>query len=341
MSHVDEHPHPESGPESLRLLQQAQDALFRLGYLTLGRQCLSVLIYHSVVPERDFMRPGVPTAGQFKWQMQLLKRHFNVLPLGQAVLLLRDGHLPPRAACVTFDDGYADNLTVAAPIMQQLDIPATFFIATGYLDGGRMWNDTVIETLRNYPGEQLDLSAMDLAVYALSTLEERRTTAYDIINRIKYLEEHQRNTLVTAIGSMTENLPTNLMLTRDQVRNLRQLGMEIGGHTVSHPILARLTDERAREEIGAGKADLERIFSEPVQLFAYPNGRRGVDYNNNHVEHVRDAGFTAAVSTDHGVSDRRTDLLQLPRFTPWDRTTPRFLLRMALNAQHRPRGGYT
>ena len=317
------------------LLANTQHALFRLGYHLLGGQCLSVLIYHSVVPEPDCMRPGVPTAEVFRWQMQLLKHHFNVLPLSQAVYLLRDGCLPPRAACVTFDDGYADNLTVAAPIMQELDIPATFFIATGYLDGGRMWNDTIIEALRLYPRQELDLTPMELPRYQLVSFEGRREAAYDIINRIKYLDQDRRNDITLTVGRMAENLPSDLMLTRNQLRELRQIGMEIGGHTVSHPILARLPGNQARAEIAEGKAELEHILNEPIQLFAYPNGRLGSDYDSNHTRIVRDAGFEAAVSTNHGVSIRTTDPFQLPRFTPWDKTVARFLLRMILNARHR------
>lgn len=321
--------------KGLSTLALAQDTLFRLGYYTVGRQCLSILIYHSVTQEPDLMRPGVPTADRFKWHMQILDRHFNVLPLSQAVNLIREGRLPPRAACVTFDDGYADNLTVAAPIMQQLNIPATFFIATGYLDGGRMWNDTIIEALRLYPDEELDLTAMKLPSYQIISAEDRRKAAYDIITRIKYLAQEHRNDVATAVGKMVDNLPKDFMLTRSQLCELRQIGMDIGGHTVTHPILARLSGEQARAEIEEGKAELEHILNEPVKLFAYPNGRRGFDYDSNHVKYVRDAGFDAAVSTNHGVCARTTDPFQIPRFTPWDRTLARFLVRMTLNARHR------
>lgn len=323
---------------NISFVQGAQSALFRLADLTLGsrgKQSLSILIYHSVAAEPDWMRPAVPSADKFKWHMQILRQHFNVLPLRQAVRLMREGRLPPRAVCVTFDDGYADNLLVAAPIMRQLNIPATFFVATGYLDGGRMWNDTVIEALRHYPGEQLNLSGLALPVYDLSTTTARRQAAYDIINQIKYLEEERRNEIALSIGSLSKDLSADLMMTRDQVRELRGLGMEIGGHTVSHPILARIPGARAREEIEAGKAALETILGEPIHLFAYPNGLRGTDYQSEHVKYVQEAGFEAAVITNRGVSGRTTDPYQMARFTPWDKTTARFLLRMALNARHR------
>src|SRR5688572_19703615 len=100
---------------------------------------LTVLIFHRVLPEADPLLPGEPDPLRFRAQMQWLKSSFNVLSLPKAVERLRSGSLPKRAAAVTFDDGYADNFTVALPILQETGISATFFIASGYLNGGRMW----------------------------------------------------------------------------------------------------------------------------------------------------------------------------------------------------------
>ena len=106
--------------------------------------CLSILIYHRVVAQPDPLFPDVVTAEEFDLQMAALTRWFTVLPLGRAVERLRNGTLPVRAACVTFDDGYADNALSALPILLKHGVKATFFVATRFLDGGSMWNDTVI-----------------------------------------------------------------------------------------------------------------------------------------------------------------------------------------------------
>jgi len=100
---------------------------------------LSILIYHRVLDQADFMRPGEVDKQAFTWQMQLLARYFNVLSLNEALSGLQNDNLPPRAVTITFDDGYADNLHNALPILKQFGLSATFFIASGYLDGGRMW----------------------------------------------------------------------------------------------------------------------------------------------------------------------------------------------------------
>lgn len=302
----------------------------------LGRQQrLSILIFHRVFKERDWMRPGEPTEAEFAWQMRLLQRHFTVLPLPEAVQLLKENRLPPRAACVTFDDGYADNATVALPVLQQYGIPATVFVAAGYLNGGSMWNDTVVESLRHYKGDELDLSELEMPVYRTGTDELRRKTAYAIISQCKYLETNRRKEVADHIAQHTEaSLPDDLMLTTEQLLTLHQQGVEIGGHTFSHPILSSLPPDDAKEEIVGGKVALESIINGPVRVFAYPNGRPNVDYNETHVAFVKQAGFEAAVATNWGVSDRNSDFLQLPRFTPWDKTSTRFLLRMALNSRH-------
>jgi peptidoglycan/xylan/chitin deacetylase (PgdA/CDA1 family) len=123
----------------------------------------------------------------------------------------------------------------------------------------------------------------------------------------------------------------NLMMTSDQVRVLHRAGMEIGGHTASHPILARMENNAARAEIAQGKEMLEDIIRASVRLFAYPNGKPGQDYLPDHVKMLKDLGFDAAVSTAHGAARRGSDLYQLPRFTPWGRGLARFTLQMAQN----------
>jgi peptidoglycan/xylan/chitin deacetylase (PgdA/CDA1 family) len=107
--------------------------------------------------------------------------------------------------------------------------------------------------------------------------------------------------------------------------------MQIGAHTNSHPILARLDSAQAEEEIAASKRTLEGILGRRVSLFAYPNGRPGRDYAEKDVAIVRRLGFDAAVSTRPAAAGRQDDPFELPRFTPWDRSMLRFGLRMVRN----------
>ena len=238
---------------------------------------------------------------------------------------------------VTFDDGYADNRTVAAPILLASGVPATFFIATGYLGGGRMWNDTVIEAIRRVGPRVLDLGGIGLGQLQASDIVSRRALCRQVIAAIKHRPMPERQRLADDLAaSIGEPLPGDLMMTSTQVEELCSLGFEVGGHTVSHPILRVLGAGDAVQEIGEGKAQLERITGRRVDLFAYPNGRPGADYGPEHAAMVRELGFTLAVSTRRGVCSPRADRWQLPRFTPWDRTPGRFLSRMLLEYRNAP-----
>ncbi|SMF94740.1 Polysaccharide deacetylase [Methylomagnum ishizawai] len=291
-----------------------------------GRARLSILIYHRVLPEADPLFPGETTAAGFDLEMGLLKRVFAVLPLGEAVARLKAGTLPARAACVTFDDGYADNATHALPILRKYGLPACFFIATAYLDGGRMFNDTVIEAVRRAKPERVDLGRFGLGEHDLSSPEAKARAIGAILSQVKYLPPDRREDTVAGLAAALTGaaLPTDLMLTTAQLQALRQAGMDIGAHTHRHPILAKLDPAAVRAEIAEGVAALEGILDQRVGLFAYPNGKPGSDYLPQQAAIVRELGFDAAVSTQWGAACAASDPFQLPRFTPWSRDKARF-----------------
>ncbi|SFW29803.1 polysaccharide deacetylase family protein [Nitrosovibrio sp. Nv17] len=306
-----------------------------LGLLSPGasRGRLTILIYHRVLSEPDPLFPEENDVEAFDRQMGQVTDCFNVIPLHEALRGLRKGKLPARAACVTFDDGYADNAEIALPVLRKHGIPATFFVASGVLDGGRMWNDTIIELIRRAPGTTLDLTEAGLGQLEVGTDAQRRGAIDDVIGALKHLPFEQRRLRVEAIRALVAvSLPDNLMMTSDQVRHLHGAGMEIGGHTVNHPILASMEDPAAAHaEIAHGKEVLESIIRARIRFFAYPNGKPGRDYLPQHVGMVRQIGFEAAVSTAHGAARMTSDPYQLPRFTPWDRHPLRFGLRMVQN----------
>lgn len=302
---------------------------------TRGR--LSILIFHRVLPAKDELLPDLPDAAEFERKMHWVRRWFDVLPLSKAIERLFDGSLPRRALSITFDDGYADNEQIAAPLLQRLGLSATFFVTTGFLHGDCMWNDRVIEGIRATRRESLDPGVQGLSALPLDSLQARRDAIHRILGAIKHLEQGERDAAVARIVERCAAPPiADLMMREHQVRRLRELGMEVGAHTVTHPILARMAPEAARSEIDGGKRELEQIVGAPVRLFAYPNGVPVQDYTTAHVRMVRDAGFTAAVSTAWGSASRGSDRFQLPRFTPWDGTAARFGVRMALNLMRRP-----
>ena len=293
------------------------------------RARLSILAYHRVLRAPDPILHDVIDAAGFEQHMALLAEEFNVIRLREACELLSRGKLPARAACITFDDGYADNEEIALPILKRMGLQATFFVSTGFSAGGLMFNDAIIEAVRCAPAGTHDLSNMGLGVHELGDSATRRSAVDALIAALKYRPVAERQSAVEQLAAALRSpLPRNLMMTPSQIAKLHSEGMEIGAHTVNHPILTSVSEDEARAEIVSSKRTLEDIAGAPVTSFAYPNGKPGRDYRPEHVRLVREAGFLAAVSSVGGVAHRGSDVFQLPRFSPWDRNPLRLGARL-------------
>lgn len=293
---------------------------------------LSILIFHRVLRDPDPLFPGEMHSRSFDAVCRWLASWFNVLPLDAAVRKMRDGSLPARAACITFDDGYADNCHVAMPILQRHGLTATFFIATGFLDGGRMWNDTIIESIRRCSATRIDLDSLGLGGLDIGSTESRHTTIAMLLDQIKYRPVEERIAVGAQLARIAKvKLPDDLMMTSSEVVTMHKAGMQIGAHTVSHPILAQLDESHARKEILASKVFLQDLLGTRIGLFAYPNGKPGVDYGAQTVALVRSLGFDAAMSTRWGTSRSADDLFEMRRFSPWDNSRLRYGARLMAN----------
>ncbi|WP_170130620.1 polysaccharide deacetylase family protein [Sphaerotilus hippei] len=276
---------------------------------------LPILMYHRILEQPDPLQPQVPDARQLAMQLKALGDHFTVLPLHEAAIRLRDGTLPRAAACITFDDGYRDNHDIAWPMLRRAGMPASIFVATGFLDRGRMFNDTVIEAVRRLPTGRHELSAFGIGPFELSDLASRRVLIRKLTHALKYLSTARRDTLCDQLIHMADGaLPDTVMMTREQVRSLARQGVDIGGHTVNHPILASLDPEDAAHEIITNRDELTTITDQRPCTFAYPNGKPDQDYTRHHAALVASAGYEVAVSTAVGVATSQSDRHQLPRF---------------------------
>ena len=306
---------------------------------------LSTLIFHRVMARPDPLFPGEVDAMRFDAICGWVRKWANVLPLEEAIQRLTEGSLPARALCITFDDGYADNHDVALPILQRHGLTATFFVASGFIDGGIMWNDRVIEAVRSCGHTTLRLPEGLIPgrdAFDMSSWTARRRAIDELLQTLKYpslVERLQSTNALAAAAGM--RLPVDLMMRTPQVAALAEAGMGVGGHTVNHPILARLGEAQALQEMQDGKRAVEAMTQRPVHLFAYPNGRPGTDYTARDVVLAQRAGFKAAVSTAWGAAHAGVDTYQLPRFTPWDQSRLRFGARLAINLRATIRPGLT
>jgi peptidoglycan/xylan/chitin deacetylase (PgdA/CDA1 family) len=299
--------------------------------LSLSGSKLNTLIYHRVLPEPDPLRPWEIDAQSFNQHLEWISGVFNVLPLQEASEALHANKLPKRSLCITFDDGYLDNAEIALPLLKSHQMPATFFCTSAFIEGGMMWNDQVIEAIRHWPSESISISELALENLPLNTLGSRAKSAEAILNKLKYIEKTERANIAQKLFEESQADPGRQMMSAKEIRYLHNQGMEIGGHTHNHPILSNLNEDDARYEIEHNKRTLEAILDQKISSFAYPNGKPGKDFLSEHSQIVSNADYKIAVSTSPGVSNHSINTLQLPRFTPWDDTRDKFLLRLALN----------
>ena len=296
-----------------------------------ARGRLSILMYHRTLPAPDPILHDSIDADQFERHIALLAADFNVLPLSEACTRLSRRQLPARAVSITFDDGYADNESIALPILRRYGLTATFFVATGFSEGQIMFNDAVIEAVRSAPAGTYDLSTLGVGIRSLIDSESRRATIDAIVGRLRYQTLNQRALLVERlVAALRSTLPKNLMMSPVQIKRLHDENMEIGGHTINHPLLASLDEQQARAEIAGGKHRLEEITGATVKLFAYPSGKPGRDYGSRDVQLVKEAGFAAAFSTVVGIANSSSDPFQLPRFGAWHRNPSRLGVRLLM-----------
>jgi peptidoglycan/xylan/chitin deacetylase (PgdA/CDA1 family) len=204
------------------------------------------------------------------------------------------------------------------------------FVSTGYTGGGRMWNDSVIEAIRTMPEGEVDWREFGLGIAVAGDDESRRRLVAAVLPALKPLPVADRAAIADALARRAGAEPQpDLMMTTAQLREWRSLGFDVGGHTVGHPILARLSDNDAFDEIARGREQLAGWLGEAPRAFAYPNGVPERDYGARDVALVRRAGFACAVSTERAVARQGADPYQLPRFMPWDRSMWGFGLRCA------------
>jgi peptidoglycan/xylan/chitin deacetylase (PgdA/CDA1 family) len=292
---------------------------------------LLTFYFHRVLERPDPMMPGEMDAQRFDRTLGWIGQQFRVLPPRLACEQLRAGTLPARAAVISFDDGYRDNHDVALPILQRHAMQAAFFIATGYLGDGVQFNDRLSEAFRELDAPAFDAHWLGLGELATGSQPARLQALERVREAVKYLAPGPRAQAVERVeatcGARSRGLARGrAMMSPEEVRALADAGMEVGGHTVTHPILKAVDDTLAREEITAGRASLASILGRAPALFAYPNGKLGVDFDARHAEMARQAGFAFAFSTQRGVATQATDPMLLPRFMPWDTEPLRFKL---------------
>lgn len=307
-----------------------------------------ILMYHQVGIVEDDRWEIAVTPEHFSEHLAVLSRRRQPVALCEMTAGLGLPQLDQRQVAVTFDDGYADNLTNAKPLLEQFEIPATVFVVGDAIGAGReFWWDALDQVLLGrHPlpatlslriaGREHRWELSDRAPGGtISRLRRptRRRLRRMLWARLREVEPAERwrviNDLREWAGVPATVRDDRRVMTEDEVRRLAAGGLvEIGAHTASHPRLSALSPEEQLGDIIRGKERLEAMLQAPVSSFSYPFGGR-LDVATATVEAVRTAGFSRACTTRPGVVQATTNPLRLPRIYVGDWSGEEFERRLA------------
>jgi peptidoglycan/xylan/chitin deacetylase (PgdA/CDA1 family) len=298
---------------------------------------VQILSLHRVAPGEDGYLSPLPLVA-FEERMEFLARRCSVLALDQAVDALVRHDVPENAVVLTFDDGYRDNYLHAFPILEGLSLPATIFLVTGSIGTGRLiWHDRVFRAFGETRCVELTGFPADGQRHRLDDAGQREHARTALLRWLKTLDEERRDEQIARLAERLEvedaRVSDGLMLSWDEVQRMHARGIGFGAHTVSHPVLSRVSDERARQEIDASKREIEARLHCPVRAFAYPNGSQR-DFSAATKRLLREAGFDCAVTTIFGTNEPAAepplDLLELRRMGLVEASLPAFAAKLDL-----------
>jgi len=264
------------------------------------RGAARIVAYHRFGRNGEFRRLPVEI---FEQHLAFLKENYHVTTLSDIVSRLRAREpFVPNSVVLTVDDGYRDFLTVAYPLLRKYQMPATLYVVPQFVDGQYMtWFDSLHEAAQSAaPGRYTFLMGSAVRTYELGSPESRNIAwealadhclALPTEDRVEFVDDARRVLNVPQVLNVPEQYAS---LSWDDVRGLDPALVDIGSHTMTHPILSRCRPELQRFEIVESKRMLEQKMGRRVEAFCYPNGMPR-DFDKHCVELVAGAGYSSAV----------------------------------------------
>jgi peptidoglycan/xylan/chitin deacetylase (PgdA/CDA1 family) len=289
----------------------------------LRRTDLLVVNYHGLRTDTNPRRAWLLLSRtRFVDQLRYVRRHYDVLPVDEAVAALRAGTLTRPTACITFDDGYRSNLTIGLPVLRELRIPATIYLPTGLIGtDARLWTTRLELAFAATRVDRIDLDDLGLAPLSLGDRDRgarKREHAADLVKRA--LKRLPASTRTGIVNRLLERLDVPALddggdfalLDWDEVATMGRSGLvTFGGHTVHHEIVSRLDDASVDREV-TESVERVRATGYVSETFAYPNGRRG-DFDERAQAALGRLGVDAAFTTIDGLNRASTPPLEMRR----------------------------
>jgi peptidoglycan/xylan/chitin deacetylase (PgdA/CDA1 family) len=279
-----------------------------------GDSRLLVLGWHNV--ESTWCFPARPQDGPrgLARQLRTLRSMANVVPLASALADLTMGRpMPPRAVAITFDDGYRDNLTKAAPVLRELGLPATCFLVPGILARTtRAWWEELASAVAHARAPQI---AWEGRKHPLRSPAERYAASCSLADNLKCRNRVAREAALDTLIGLLE--PTRgysadqHFMDWDEALKLRE-EMEIGSHSLHHAILSQESGEEQAADLRTARTQLQEQLGVEASTLAYPNGT-GADYSTSTFAAASVAGHSHAVTTRRGLNRATTPRYEVRR----------------------------
>lgn len=286
-----------------------------------------ILLYHRVTSLPQDPQLLAVSQERFEQHIQHLKEHYNPMRLTELAQRIESGDIPQNTVVVTFDDGYADNLTEAKPIFDKYAVPATIFVTSGMIDSSReFWWDELERLL--LLGEAPEVLELDISHqhYSWNTSSQsERYKTYVLLHRLMRPMRHsEREEILFRIaewkGAPIEGRFTHRAMTTEQLHVLREsTNIDIGAHTQTHPVLSTLSRQEQFDEIWKSRIKLEQVLEQNITAFAYPFGSK-LDYNRDTIQVCKEIGFGIVCANFPDQVRKGTDKFQIPRWLirNWD-----------------------
>ena len=276
----------------------------------------------------------------FQKQIQYLTQNHTVLSMSDFLDHVNNREsFPPRSVMITFDDGYKDLISIAAPILRQYNLPATVFLSVDAISNQRsIWTNQLYYWISLSTCTQISLELPDGSEKQLrfDSPDTQKLSALFLSGYLKKIPEKERKDLLLIIarslGIDPSSDPFSIMpmLTWDDVRNLQNYGFDIGSHTMTHPILSQCSPDTQKWELEKSRVIIESETQSACRTIAYPNGQPG-DYTDLTLQISRNAGYRAGFTFHAGTFDPEVQPYAISRHPIFDVPISTFAVRLAFN----------
>ncbi len=307
-----------------KIAQVVKSLFFRMGIDAMKRRLLPssvpvILRYHSVCSDSKLISAGIRLIPEaFEEHVAYFAKHFHVVTMTHLLERLQTREAFQKNTLVlTFDDGYADNLG-AAKVLKEYGLTGLFYITAGCIESDEpFWVAEVRHLIENTQKKEMTLPLPDgECCMALSNTDERAQAIKKMTRLLKSVTMEVRENIRKSFRLELNDgppFPKDLMLTWSQLREMVQMGMEIGGHSMTHPNLPSATKDEVQAEVRGCKSLLETQLKTEIIHFAYPNGGSLAHFDDKSKALLREAGFQSATTSMAGKPGFESDLFELRR----------------------------